>query len=101
MEHNIWGVEILEKNTVKAGTILSKDDFSITIATIDYDIVLHIDLYDKLLECCRTNNIDQAKLLLNKNINIEERTKEGWTPLMIAVYNNATAIVELLITEPM
>ena len=91
--------EISRANSMlKPGTIISEDDYKIQISTIDYDIVLFKDFYDLLWGYCKENNYLSLKKLLNRReFDLETKTKEGWTALIIAAYNGAFECIELLI----
>jgi hypothetical protein len=54
------------------------------------------NINDKLLLAIAKNNIDDVKKLINQGANIQERDKQGNSPLDIANYKGHTEIVELL-----
>ncbi len=96
----IFSTEITDqKSSLKPGTILVNDLEKIVLATIDYNIVLFKDYYNKLLEYCKTNNIKEAGLIIDYVHSIEELSKEGWNPLIVAAYNGATDVVKLLLEK--
>lgn len=85
------------KSLQKSGTVLKKDIESIVISTIDYDIRLYVDYHDEIIECCKTNDLEKATKIIRNIDNIDFVTKEGWTPLMIAVYHGSYEVAKLLI----
>lgn len=87
-----------EKSILKPGTICKEEDYKIQIATIDYDIVLFKDFYETLWGCCKENNYSSLECLLStQTFDLEIKTKEGWTALIIAAYNGAYECLEILI----
>lgn len=85
-------------STLKPGAIVYEDDHKIQVATIDYDIVLFKDLYEILWKYCEVNDyLSLKKLLSIQKFDLETKTKEGWTALIIAAYNGAFECLELLI----
>lgn len=99
-EYSIFSWKVLkEKSNLKAGSIVEKRDKEITISTIDYDLVLYIDLYSELWSSCKKNDVVKLKSILSGNclIDLENKSKEGWTALMIAAYNDAyECVLELI-----
>lgn len=71
----------------KPGTVLSEDEVSIKIASIDYDIILYKDVLDKLIEAVKEHNPDRVKKLSVFEKIINDKESHGWTPLTVAVYN--------------
>lgn len=87
-------------STLKPGAIVCEDDRKVQVATIDYDIVLFKDLYEILWKYCKVNDYSSLKnLLSNQKFDLEIKTKEGWTALIIAAYNGAFECLELLIND--
>jgi methionyl-tRNA formyltransferase len=85
-------------STLKPGAIVCEDNHKIQVATIDYDIVLFKDLYKILWNYCEMNDyLYLKKLLTIQKFDLETKTKEGWTALMIAAFNGAFECLELLI----
>ena len=85
-------------STLKPGSIVCEDNHKTQVATIDYDIVLFKDLYKTLWKYCEMNDyLFLKKLLSIQKFDLETKTKEGWTALMIAAYNGAFECLELLI----
>ncbi|MEY4997760.1 MAG: hypothetical protein RLY59_1164 [Actinomycetota bacterium] len=86
-----------KKSTSKPGTLVTSTDFSITISTIDYDLVLGIDPYELLWEWSenKQNGYSLAQFL-DLGINLETQNSSGWTALMIAAFNGNFSQVEAL-----
>ena len=86
------------RSSNKPGTVIKEDDYSLVISSMDFDIVLEKDLFGMICNYCETNNYVSLERLLNyKTIDLEEKTKQGWTPLMIAAYNGSLESISLLI----
>ncbi len=96
----IFSTEITEeKSTSKPGTILEENLEKIVLTTIDYNIVLFKDYYNVLIEYCKTNNIKAARVIIDYVPSLEEMSKEGWNPLIIAAYNGSKEMVKLLLEK--
>lgn len=97
--HQIEKGEITELNsTLNPGDVVCEDDYKIHVATIDYDILLYKDFYKVLWGYCEINDHSSLKNLLSiKKFDIETKTNEGWTALIIAAYNGAYECLNLLI----
>lgn len=87
------------RSTEKPGTILWMSDSVICISTIDYDTVLYVDMFDKVIEYCKNNDIENLKKIENISYYVNERTENGWTPLIIATYNGFYDIAMYLISK--
>ena len=86
------------RSSNKPGTVIKEDDYSLVISSMDFDIVLEKDLFGMICNYCETNDYVSLERLLNyKTIDLEEKTKQGWTPLMIAAYNGSLESASLLI----
>ena len=97
--HKIFDYEITtELSTKKAGEVLEETENTIKIATIDYDMVLYKDLFDEILEACKTGDMGFLKGIPNLKKYLEQKNNKGWTPLIIATYNNQKDVVEYLLS---
>tara|TARA_B110000503_G_scaffold8591_1_gene11642 strand:+ start:100 stop:1290 length:1191 start_codon:yes stop_codon:yes gene_type:complete len=86
------------RSNCKAGSILKEDNLSFIIATIDFDIKLNKDLFSLLCNYCEINDFySLEKLLKFYNLDLEVKSGEGWTALMIAAYNGSLECAVLLI----
>lgn len=89
-----------KKSTQRPGFIKELDKYNFLVSTIDYDIKLTIDFYELLWEYCRINDTDSLREVLhNRDLDLEVKTKEGWTALIIAVYNGSFECAKLLLQE--
>jgi len=87
-----------EKSILKPGLIVKEGDYNIRLATIDYDIVLRKDSHENLWSYCKENNyLSLEDLLSTQKIDLEIKTEEGWTALIIAAYNGAYECLDILI----
>lgn len=95
----IFGAQITShKSKLKSGTILSRDDYSITLSTVDYDLRLLVDRFDDLMTSVSNEDTTQIECILSHNKSlIKESTKEGWTPLMVAAFNGYHQSLEKLL----
>ena len=91
--------EILESSSnLKPGRIIFEDDRTLLVSTIDNNIVLYKDRFDDLLLCCQKNDVNQFWSLATIPKILTFQNEEGWTPLIVAVYNNNIEIALSLIS---
>ena len=101
---NVYNTKIVrtsftdEKSSQKAGKLIFEDEFTIKISTIDFNIILYKDHFEKFIEACKSDNIELIKKLL-QYVNLEDKTKEGWTPLAVACFNNSTNTIPYLLAN--
>lgn len=89
--------EILDaRSTVKPGTILDKRADFYDLATIDFDIRLYFDRIDRINEFS-TCTADQASMLLKGLCGVNDRNKNGWSPIIIAAYHGNIDVVKFLL----
>ena len=81
----------------KAGTIVEQNENGIMFASVDYNIILYIDRFYELLEACKTGDLDLVKDICSVKKHINECDEHGWTPLMVATYNNQKKVVDYLL----
>ena len=86
-------------STQKPGTVLAECENSITIATVDYDMILYFDVYDKIMNACQTGDLEYLQSVSNIEKYLEQKNDKGWTPLIVAVYNNKKEVVEFLLEK--
>ena len=84
-------------STSKPGTLLAEDAELFYISTIDFNLRLTKDYSLKLLEGIVAGNVTQVSAVLPYVPNLELRTRQGWTPLMMAAYSDHLPIAEVLI----
>lgn len=95
---SIIDAEILDiKSNVKPGSIVEENKSYFRISTIDYDVLLYKDEFEYLLTCIQRFENDEVKRILKVKRYIHEKNNYGWTPLMVATYNNNKEIFYLLL----
>lgn len=95
---HIMSSKIINSNSSsKTGTILFENDICFVISTIDNDIVMYKDKVEELFKACENGSSELINRLVQipKIINIQNQY--GWTPLMVAIYNNHKEIVKTLL----
>lgn len=97
--HTIATARILESRTRnKPGTILDQSDSVIKIATVDYDCALVLDAFPALIEAVLAEqDADILRIVAANPLFLEESCSRGWTPLMVAAYNNKLHSIETLL----
>lgn len=96
----VIGTQITNKKSKnKIGSIIAEDNKSMTLATIDYDIILFWERKEELFAACRDGNLEivQDICLVGEHLEITE--EHGWTPLIVATYNNQVEVVKYLLKE--
>ncbi len=87
-----------DKSNLKPGTIVKELTNGLQMATIDFDINLFFDRYKSLWEYSKNNDYNALNSLLTlSNLDLETKTNEGWTALIIAVYNGSFECVNHLL----
>ncbi len=97
-ETNIISSKILNSSSKKkAGSVLFENDICFVISTIDNDIALYKDKVKDLFLACENGSSELINRLLQipKIINVQD--ENGWTPLIVAIYNNQVEIVKTLL----
>lgn len=87
------------KSTSKPGTLIDAHDLEITIATVDYDLVLYRDMHCELLNAAAESDAPKALAAISNGADINHRNGKGWTPLIVASFNGSINVVNLLISE--
>ncbi len=86
------------KSIEKPGTLIQSTNDTISIATVDYDIILYRDMNYELLEAATTDAVPKALACIKNGANIEYRNGKGWTPLIIASFNGSINVLKLLLS---
>lgn len=96
--YEIYKAEITkQKSNNKPGVVVINTDEFLEVETIDYNIILYKDYYNEMIECCKTNDINKAKKIINYIPDKNEIDRHGWRLLFIACYHDADKIVRLLL----
>jgi methionyl-tRNA formyltransferase len=91
--------EILDCNSKKSNdtTYKSSDDF-IDVSALDEFVRLYYDRFDVAYELCKHNNLISNSKILNNLINVDDRTKQLQTLLMISVEKGFFDQTKLLVS---
>lgn len=95
---NIISSKILNSRSKKTSDpILFENDICFVITTIDNDIILYKDRVQDLFFACKNGLVEVVNRLLQipKIVNIQD--KNGWTPLIVAIYNNQKEVIKSLL----
>ncbi len=82
---------------LKAGKIICENDISFVISTVDNDIVLYKDRVDELFIACKNNSYELVNRLIQIPKIVNTQNKYGWTPLIVAIFNNHKDIIKALL----
>ncbi|MCI9077139.1 MAG: hypothetical protein HFH10_15435 [Dorea sp.] len=98
--HQIIAAEITDtKSTKKPGTVLTEQEHGMVVSTIDYNILLHFDRFEELLDACQCGDLSKVKDICVVDAHINAANGKGWTPLIVATYNNHLDIVRYLLVN--
>ena len=98
--HPIIAAEITDTKSVKKpGTVLVEEEHGMVVAAIDYNVVLYFDRFQELLEACRDGDLAKVKDICVVGAHINAANEKGWTPLIVATYNNHLEIVRYLLVN--
>lgn len=89
--------DIRSKN--RPGRILWESDDRMRISAIDYDMVLYVDQFDRVLQMCRHGDLDGLMKIHGLETYVNQQGENGLSPLMAAVSCNQYEIVQFLLTE--
>ncbi len=97
-EWQINGTEILEsKSFLSPGSVISEDEASFIVSTIDYDLRLRKDYYPILWDAAESGSLADFENALKFIQDIDCRNNKGWSALIIASYFGKLPIVESLL----
>ncbi|HWA24553.1 MAG TPA: formyltransferase family protein [Lacunisphaera sp.] len=100
MGHPISRARITEtQSNLRPGNLVRETERYLELATIDYNIELHKDHYDRFWAACAGNRLDEVKLLAGLVPDLEVKSREGWTALIMAAYHNALDVVDFLLQQ--
>jgi methionyl-tRNA formyltransferase len=87
--------EILSKESREYNTN-SFEEFQI-VDTIDYPVKLYFDHLIAFLDACKNDDLILINRYLNNIASVDDKDEHGWTPLMVAAYNNSIRAAQFLI----
>ena len=68
------------------------------MSCIDYNVFLYFDRFDELMDACSIGDIQKVRDICIAKRHANEQDEHGWTPLIVATYNNHKDIVKYLIS---
>jgi len=95
---NIISSKLLNSSSnKKPGTILFENDICFTISSVDNDIVLYKDRVKDMFLASENGSTELIDRLLQipKIVNVQD--EHGWTPLIVAIYNNQIKVFKALL----
>lgn len=96
----VVGAQILLTSSYqRPGTLLAEDEFSLTIATVDYSLKLWRDRQHDLFEAARAGCLETVRGLLRNQCYVDERNEQGLTLLMVALQLEHPELVRMLLAE--
>lgn len=98
LDNEIISSKVLNtRSKSKVGQVIFEDETSLTLSTIDYDIVLYKNIIKEFFKAIEKNNIEKVNNFLQIPNILNIQNEYGWTPLIVAVYNNRFEILKKLI----
>lgn len=96
--NNVSHVKVTnERSSKKPGLLISSDNFSMTFSTIDYNIVLFKDKLYEIMQAAKNDDISYIKEVSKYAYNLDEKNNKGWTPLIVASYNESYNVFDYLL----
>jgi methionyl-tRNA formyltransferase len=74
----------------------SSDRFQI-VNTIDYPVKLFFDHLNDFLDACKNDDLNLINRYIKNIVSVDDKEVHGWTPLMVAAYNNSIKAAKFLI----
>jgi len=94
----IFDYEItMDLSVEKPGVVLEEGESFLKIATVDYDMVLYVDQFDAILSACKEGDLTFLRQVSRLEKYLEQKNEKGWTPLIVATYNNQKEVVDYLV----
>ena len=87
------------KSTKRPGHIYHETSDNYLISTVDFDITLHKDRLNRLLESIPTASIEQFKLGLLNIAGVNDRNEFGWSPIIVAAYHGRLDLIDYLLGQ--
>lgn len=87
------------KSILKPGTILLTDEFSLTMSTIDFDIIFYKDILFNILKAAEENNLFLFKQIECLGYNLEIKNSKGWNALIVSSYNESKDVFDYLLNS--
>jgi ankyrin repeat protein len=89
----------LEQQYKSKDTLPDKVPNELTELLAHYRYNFAINRYSDLYMVCYWNLYSLCKILINSGANVNQKTSDGWTVLMIACYNGNTEVFKLLLDK--
>lgn len=86
-----------EQSQFKPGTLLSENNFSFRISSIDYDIILYKDMIDEILRLSENGDTEQLSFYHTKGYKLYEKNINGWNAIIVAAYHGQLEACKLLV----
>lgn len=86
------------KSVGTPGEVIIRNNSSMMVFTMDYNIILNFDRFEELLKACKNGDILKVKEICIEKEHINSKNEMGWSPLMVATYYNQIEIVSFLIS---
>lgn len=79
------------------GKIVERDSNKLSVASIDFDVVLYKDYLEEFVDACAEGDLNKVVKILPMLTDINEKNRRGWNALIVSVYNNKIEIVNFLL----
>lgn len=97
--YNIVALDIKNTKSDKiSGYPLEDNDDFICLSTVDYDVLFYKDRLNEVLQYCAEDNLFLLKKIPKLDVYLfDSEVTHGWTPLIVAAYNNSKDVCTYLI----
>lgn len=96
----VYGSEIQKsRSNKKPGSILSEDEFTFTISTVDYDLQIKKDLLNQLFDAAKSDELSEVKRIVDSGFPLNEKDGNGWDVLILAAYNGSRKVFDFLLDQ--
>lgn len=94
----IINTKILSERSInKPGSVVRENEESIVVSTIDYNIKLFKDYYEKFWSNCTSGELKEIEKILHRIPDINLKNKMSWNAIIIATYNGHLNLLKFLV----
>ena len=84
------------RSTKKPGHVTKIDNLSYILSTIDYDLIIYLDLLEEILEASKNDNVDLIRRAAELKYTLEDKNSKGWNSIIVATYNESRNVFDFL-----
>ena len=97
---SIFGAKLTSKKSgFKPGVIIDESNDTMTLSTIDYDVILYKDLLEEFHFLCEIGNVERLTELSENELLINEKNKKGWSAIIVSAYHGQIEALRFLLSR--